>query len=133
MSDKRIKVLKIEPMQHPYVYYIEPSLQKFKDEVQVNIIENGALEAKKIGSNVYAVYNKDRILTGLKASRKLGDDIISGNILIIAVGDNKLPVSLTEMQMSMYSKLLYEFTNFDDIDVLDANMELFSQRLLFEM
>jgi hypothetical protein len=130
MKDKRILALKIEPMQHPYPYYLEPSLKTFKKEIQVDIVEDGALEAKKIGGNVYAVYNRDSFIFSLKANRKLGDAIISGNILIIAIGDNRLPCSLTEGQIARYSMLLYEYTDFDEIDVIDANMDIFSARFL---
>ncbi len=130
MFEERIKVLKIEPKQHPYVYYVKPSIQAFKDEIQADVIADGGIEAKKIGQGIYAIFNKDRFLTGLVPNRSIASDIIVGNILIIGIGNNRLPCSLTEGQISRYSMLLYEYQDFDEIDVIDANMDIFSARFL---
>ena len=54
MGKEKIRALKIEPMKHPKVCYIEPSVKAFWRAVNVDNIKDGGIEAKKLERNVYA-------------------------------------------------------------------------------
>ena len=132
MKKKKIRVLKIEPMDHPSVCYIEPTIKAIKCAVGADLVKYGDIEAKMIAYRVYAVFNKDRFLTSLEPNRQIGDDIISGNIYIVAINDDRVPISLTDEQIEIYSSMFYGIEVFDEIDVIDANMSLFASRLLID-
>ena len=85
MEKKKIRALKIEPMDHPSVCYIEPTIKAIKCAVGADLVKYGDIEAKMIAYRVYAVFNKDRFLSGLEPNRQIYDDIISGNIYIVAI------------------------------------------------
>jgi hypothetical protein len=117
-------------MDHPSVCYIEPTTKAFKKAVGADLIEYGEIEAKRIAYRVYAIFNKDRFLSGLEPNRQIYDDIISGNIYIVAINKDRLPISLTDEQIELYSSTFYGIAIFDEIDVIDANMSLLTSRLL---
>ena len=129
MKKKKIRVLKIEPMDHPSVCCIEPTIKAMKRAVGADLIEYGDIEAKIIAYRVYAVFNKDRFLTNLEPNRQIGDDIIVGTMFIVAVDDKRLPVSLTDEQIEIYSSMFYDVEVFDDIDVAEANINTLMSRL----
>ena len=129
----KVKALIIEPMEHPKIYYIEPKMKAFRKAVDANKIEYGGIEAKKLERDVYAVFNKDRFLADLQANRRIGDDIIAGTMLIVAIDDKKQPISLPDKQISKYALRFWNVETFDDMDVVEANLNtLFSKYLIDE-
>ena len=129
MKKKKIRALKIEPMNNPSVCYIEPTIKAFTEAVGADLNEYSEIEAKRIAYRVYAIFNKDRFLAGLEPNRQIGDDIISGNIYIVATNEDRFPISLTDEQIEIYSSMFYGIEVFDEMDVIDANMSLFASRL----
>lgn len=132
MKKGKIKVLLIEPMCHPKPYYVEPSMKAFADIVNEGAAERGEVEAKKLEKRIYAIFNKDRFFTDLAPNRNIDDDIIVGKMFIVAINKKRMPISLTDDQMTKYA---YEFWNtetFDDIDVVEANMKTFTMKLLVD-
>jgi hypothetical protein len=130
MKKKKIRALEIKPMDHPSVCYIEPTIKAFKKAVGADLIEYGDIEAKMIAYRVYAVFNKDRFLTSLEPNRQIGDDIIVGTMFIVAVDENRLPISLTDEQIDIYSSMFYGIEIFDDIDVVEANINTMISKLI---
>ena len=130
MSREKIKVLKIDPAKHPKRCYINAAMKAFRDAVNADDIEHGGIEAKKLERNIYAVFNMDRFLTDLEPNRQIGDDIISGTILIVATNDNRMPVSLTEGQLSKYALRFWNVETFDDMDFIESNMNKLFARFL---
>ena len=54
---------------------------------------------------VYAIFNKDRFLSGLEPNRQIGDDIISGNIYIVAINEDTDELrQISEEQLKMTAK-----------------------------
>ena len=129
MKKKKIRALEIKPMNNPSVCYIEPTIKTFKEAVGADLTDYGEIEAKRIAYRVYAIFNKDRFLSGLEPNRQIYDDIISGNIYIVAINEDRFPVSLSDEQIELYSSMFYGIAIFDEIDVIDANMSLFASRL----
>lgn len=129
MSKPKIRVLLIEPMEHPKEYHIEPSMQAFRKAVNVGTAYKGKVEAKKLEHGVYAVFNKDRYLTELAPNRQIGDDIIVGTMFVVAVDENCVPISMTDEQMKKYALRFWHVESFDEMDVMEANMNTFLRHL----
>ena len=128
---EKIKVLVIEPMKHPKVSYIKPTMRAFRRAVKADDIEYGGVEAKKLEKRVYAIFNKDRFLVAdLEPNRKIDDDIIAGTMYIVAIDDKSLPISLTSDQVSKYALRFWHIEIFEDIDVVEANLNLMFSRFL---
>ena len=129
MSKPKIRVLLIEPMEHPKEYRIEPSIQAFQKAVIVGAAHKGKVEAKKLEHGVYAVFNKDRYLTELAPNRQIGDDIIVGTMFVVAVDENRMPISMTDELMRKYALRFWNTETFDEMDVMEANMNTFLRHL----
>ena len=109
MGNAKIRVLLIEPKEHPKAHTIEPTRHAFEKAVNVGAAYNGKVEAKKLEHGIYALYNKDRFLSDLVPNRRIGDDIIVGKMFVVAVDDHHKPIS----------------EEFDDMDVMESNMNTF--------
>ena len=130
---RNIKTLIIEPMEHPKICYLEPTMKAFRDAVNADAIKHGGVEAKKLEKQVFAVFNKDRFLANLEPNRRIGDDIIAGTMYIVAINENRFPISLTDAQTKKYALRFWSVETFDDIDVAEANINtLFSKFLTYE-
>ena len=105
-------------------------MKSFRKLVDADAIEHGGIEAKKLERNVYAIFNRDRFLTELEPNRHIGNDIIVGNIYIVATDDLGVPVSLNDFQVSKYALRFLYPEEFDDIDVAEANINTMCSRFL---
>ena len=132
MKKEKIRALQMEPMKPPKVFYIEPSMRAFRKAVDADNIKHGGVEAKKLERNIYAIFNKDRFLANLEPNRQIGDDIIAGNIYIIAINDNRFPISLTDEQVSKYALRFCNVETFDEMDVAEANLKTFFSKFLID-
>lgn len=81
---KRVRVLKFEPGKNPKTAYLYNNIDIVKKEVS-----EGAeylcdeLMVLKLEPRVYAVYNPEAPLMGLKANRKVENTIIAGTFFIV--------------------------------------------------
>jgi hypothetical protein len=128
MKKEKITVLEIKPMEHPRVCSIEPTIEAFRKAVRTDIIEYGDVEAKRISRDAYALFNKDRFLTGLVPNRQIGDDIICGTMYIVAADNKRRDCSLLSTQIDKYTLQFYDIEHFDDIDVAEANTNTMMSR-----
>lgn len=117
-------------MEHPRVCSVEPTKEAFESAVGAYLLEYGGVEAKRIDEGVYVLFNKDRFLTSLEPNRQIGDDIIVGTMFIVAVDKNRLPISLTDEQIEIYSSMFYGIEVFDDMDVVEANINTMISKLI---
>ena len=129
MNNQKIKILMIEPMKPPKVCFVKPTIKNFEKLVDVTTIRHGGMEAKKLEKGVYALFNKDRFLSNLPPNRRIGDDIICGTIVVLGGNEDYAPVSLTDEQVLKYTLRFGSVETFDDIDVMEANLDLFYARL----
>ena len=128
MRKETIRTLMIEPMKHPKVFYIKPTLKTFQKIVDADAVIYGGIEAKKLESNIYTIFNKDRYLADLMPNRQVNGDIISGNMLIVATNDCYEPISMTDEQLIKYALRFWHTEHFDDMDVMEANLTLMFSR-----
>lgn len=129
MRKEKIKVLEIAPMEAPKICYLEPTRKAFQKAINMGASNKGKAEAKKLGKQIYAIFNKDRFLANLTPNRRIGDDIIAGMMYVVAVNENKVPVSLTEKQIKEYALRFWSIEAFDDMDVAEANINTLLSRL----
>ena len=132
MTKEKIRVLRIEPMMPPKIFYIEPSIKAFRNAVNADNIKHGGVEAKKLEKHIFAVFNKDRFLANLDANRRIGDDIIAGTMYIVAIHESRFPISLTDEQISKYALRFRNVENFDDMEVAEANLNTLFSRFLID-
>ena len=130
MSKPKIRVLLIEPKEHPKAHTIEPTMHAFEKAVNVGAAYNGKVEAKKLEHGIYALYNKDRFLSDLVPNRRIGDDIIVGKMFVVAVDDHRKPISMKDEQMIKYALRFWHVESFDEMDVMEANMNTFLRHFL---
>jgi hypothetical protein len=100
-------------------------MHAFREAVNMGAAQNGKVEAKKLEQGVYAVFNKDRYLTTLAPNRQIGDDIIVGKMFVVAIDENRMPISMTDEQMRKYALRFWHVESFDEMDVMEANMITF--------
>ena len=130
MSKPKIRVLLVEPMEHPKEYHIEPSMRAFRKAVNVGTTHKGKVEAKKLEHGVYAIFNKDSYLSALAPNRQIGDDIIVGTMLIVAIDEDRIPISMMDEQMRKYALRFWHTESFDEINVMEVNMNTFLHHFL---
>ena len=130
MKKEKIRVLLIAPMERPKAFLIKPTMQRFKKLVGADKSKHSGIEAKRLEKNLYVVFNKDRFLTNLKANRRIGDDILGGNMLIVAIDEGRQPVSLTDDQALRYALRFWNAETFDDMDIVEANLHTLFARFL---
>ena len=129
---KNIRTLLVEPSKHPEICYIKPTMKAFRKAVNADNIKYGGVESKKLERQIFAVFNKDRFLAELEPNRRIGDDIIVGTMYIVAVNEQRFPVSLNEEQISKYSLRFWNVEDFDDMDVAEANLNTLFSRFLID-
>lgn len=107
-------------------------MKAFRKAVNADNVKHGGIEAKKLEKNIYAIFNKDRFLAYLEPKRLIGDDIIAGNLYIVATNDSSFPISLTDKQVSKYALRFWNIETFDDMDVAEANLNTLFSRFLID-
>lgn len=121
MEDKYIKVLRIEPGRHPFVSFLDSSLEALNNAVKL-IDTDGKAKTKKLGKDVYVLYNSDYCFSGLDANRKVKGEIISGTFFVIGTDSKHNPRSLTKDEISKYASVFWEIETFDYEEVVKSNL-----------
>ena len=111
-----IKVLIVAPHKEPEEAMIDSSFGTLRRIVSIGCNELVNVESKRIGNGVYAVYADDGILYELEPNRNLGDEVICGTFIVLAVNSEGYARSLTDYQATKYTRLL----GTDDISYSDA-------------
>lgn len=101
-QEDKIRVVIVEPNEHPRMEYISNDLKTMQ------AIVNGFIQEVSIGDQAILVCNEEGKLLNLKANRSVGDDIIAGTFFIAAdLGDEYLS-SLSEEQTRKYVQDFYD-------------------------
>ena len=111
-----IKVLIVTPHEEPEEAMIDSSFGALRRIVSIGCDELVNVKSKRIGNGVYAVYADDGILYELEPNRNLGDEVICGTFIVLAVNSEGYAMSLTDYQANKYTRLL----GTDDISYSDA-------------
>lgn len=110
MSEKKIKVLKIEPGQAPQVKEIRNDLASLQAEV------GGLIECISFPNGCVAVCNEEGKLNGMPPNRRLGADIICGPFFICDTTRNGNFTSLGKSKIAEYSQLFADIPEFTGLE-----------------
>ena len=110
MSEKKIKVLKIEPGQAPQVKEIQNDLASLQAEV------GGLIECISFPNGCVAVCNEEGKLYGMPPNRRLGADIICGPFFICDTTRNGNFTSLGKSKIAEYSQLFADIPEFTGLE-----------------
>lgn len=123
MENRYVRVLIVEPMKYPTISYLDSSIQGLRNAVSIGAIDIGNIKAKKVGKDIYIVFNGDMWFAGLAGNRRVGNDIIAGIFYVLGVDKNYHPRSLTKEELIQYANLFWEPEIFDDEEVVRANLD----------
>lgn len=119
MKQKEIKVLMVEPGEHPKDVVLENNLDALQKAVSIGCDYQGLIEVISLGKGVCIICNEEGKLLGLEGNRRLGGDIIAG--VFYVAGEDKYGnfVSLTEAQLECYTKRFWAPEVFLEGDITD--------------
>lgn len=117
MKQKEIKVLMVEPGQHPKVTTLKNDLASLQEAVSIGAENKGLIEIVGIADGVCILCNEEGKLIGLEGNRRLGTDILVG--VFYVVGENGCGdlVSLPDREIERYSKLFWKPEHFTQQDI----------------
>ena len=110
MSEKKIKVLKIEPGQAPQVKEIQNDLASLQAEV------GGLIECISFPNGCVAVCNEEGKINGMPPNRRLGADIICGPFFICDTTRNGNFTSLGKSKIAEYSQIFADIPKFTGLE-----------------
>ena len=117
MKQKEIKVLMVEPGEHPRVTTLKNDLDSLQEAVSIGADYKGLIEIIGIAESVCILCNEEGKLIGLKGNRRLGSDILVG--VFYVVGEDRCGnlVSLPDKEIERYSKFFWEPEYFTQQDI----------------
>lgn len=129
MKQEEIKVLMVEPGEHPKDVVLENNLDALQKAVSIGCDYQGLIEVISLGKGVCIICNEEGKLLGLEGNRRLGGDIIAG--VFYVVGEDKYGnfVSLTEAQLEYYTKRFWAPEVFLEGDITDLIYAFFHMGL----
>ena len=117
MKTKEIKVLMVEPGQHPKVTIIKDDLDSLQKAVSIGADYQGLIEFVSLGNGDCIMCNEEGKLIGLEGNRRLGNDILVGVFYVMSENDEGELLSLTEGKIKRYTELFWEPEIFDRTDI----------------
>lgn len=121
----KIRTLLLAPMERPRIVYLNPTKQEFYSMLGATDV----LESKRIAKNVYALYDGEAFLSDAEPNRRIGKSIIVGNMCVVATDEDSVPISLTDEQLLTYAMKFWNIEEFDNIDVVESNINAMMSRL----
>ena len=97
-----IRVLMVEPNEHPKEYLLENTLSAMQAAV------GGLIDIVGLEDNICILLNDEGKLLGMEGSRRIGDDIIAGTFYVCGSNEEGELVSLTDVEMERYSEMFWE-------------------------
>lgn len=117
MKTKEIKVLIVEPGQHPKVTIIKDDLDSLQKAVSIGADYQGLIEFVSLGNGDCIMCNEEGKLIGLDGNRRLGNDILVGVFYIMSENEEGELLSLTQKKIKHYTNLFWEPESFDRTDI----------------
>ena len=120
MKQKEIKVLMVEPGEHPKEVTILNDLDSLQKAVSIGSEHQGLIEIIGIDDRVCILCNEEGKLIGLEGNRRVGNDIIAGVFYVVGEDGRGNLISLPDDDMEKYRKQFWEPELFTDEAVADA-------------
>ena len=120
MNAKEIKVLMVEPGEHPKVVMLKDDLDSLQKAVSIGADYQGLIEIVPLGNGDCILCNEEGKLIGLEGNRRVGRDILVGVFYILSENRSGELISLSEKKMKYYEKLFWEPQTFDREDIEES-------------
>lgn len=117
MKQKEIKVLMVEPGEHPKVTTLKNDLDSLQEAVSIGADYKGLIEIIGIADGVCILCHEEGKLIGLMGNRRLGSDILMG--VFYVVGEDRCGnlVSLAAKEIERYSNFFWAPEHFTQQDI----------------
>ena len=137
MKEKRIKVLKVAPLERPSVCHLENRLSALQRAVSIEADYIGLIEIIDLDEKACILCNEEGKLNGMEYNRAIRDEngevreIIAGPFLIVGLGEEDF-TSLSEDMVQKYKRMFAQPEVFlqtqSSILILPYAMDEFSSR-----
>lgn len=102
-KENEIRVLMVEPNEHPKEFLLKNTLQAMQEAV------GGLIDIVDIDDDgICLLLNDEGKLIGLEGNRRIGDDVIAGNFYVCGSNEDGELSSLTEAEMEKYKERFWE-------------------------
>lgn len=112
MNAKEIKVLMVEPGEHPRVVMLKDDLDSLQKAVSIGADYQGLIEFVSLGNDDCLMCNEEGKLIGLEGNRRLGHDILVGVFYVMSENDDGELLSLTDEKIQYYTERFWEPESF---------------------
>ena len=101
-KEQEIRVLMVEPHEHPKEFLLKNDLRAMQEAV------GGLIDIAGIDDSICILLNDEGKLIGLEGNRRIGDDVIVGNFYVCGSNEDGELASLTEAEMEKYKERFWE-------------------------
>ena len=102
-KENEIRVLMVEPHEHPKEFLLKNTLQAMQEAV------GGLIDIVDIDDDgTCLLLNDEGKLIGLEGNRRIGDDVIVGNFYVCGSNEDGELASLIEAEMEKYKEMFWE-------------------------
>ena len=102
MKGQEIRVLMVEPNEHPKEFLLKNTLQAMQEAV------GGLIDIVDLNDDACILLNDEGKLAGLEGNRRIGDDVIVGNFYVCGSNEDGELASLNEAEMEKYKERFWE-------------------------
>ena len=117
MNAKEIKVLMVEPGEHPKVVMLKDDLDSLQKAVSIGADYQGLIEFIILGNDDCLMCIEAGKLIGLEGNRRLGHDILVGVFYVMSENDEGELLSLTEEKIRYYTERFWEPESFTQEEI----------------
>ena len=117
MKGNTIKVLMVEPGEHPKEVELDNNLDALQKAVSIGCEEQGLIEIIGLEDGICLLCNEEGKLIGLEGNRKVGRDIITGVFYVVGEDGCGNLTSLPKDKIESYQKRFWEPEHYTEADI----------------
>ena len=117
MKENAIKVLMVEPGEHPKEVMLDNSLDALQKAVSIGCEEQGLIEIIGLEDGICLLCNEEGKLLQLEGNRRLGNDIITGVFYILGEDGEGELTSLPQEAIDSYKERFWEPEHYTEADI----------------
>lgn len=102
MKGQEIRVLMVEPNEHPKEFLLKNTLPAMQEAV------GGLIDIAGIDDSICILLNDEGKLIGLEGNRRIGDDIIAGSFYVCSSTEDGELASLSDEVLEKYREMFWE-------------------------
>ena len=129
MNEEYIKVLKVNPMEHPRVVIIPNNITTLNTIVSTGSEYQCRAEALLIAPYVGVIRATDGILFELEGNRKVKDEIVAGTFLVVGYDEHGYIASLPDKHISKYKEHFWNIENYTYRETVKSHCDKFEKEL----